>query len=381
MAEKRILHISKYYEPFKGGTELVARNCVRALSGLYEQKVICFNHEPGTRTDVVDGVEILRIGCFAKVASQSLSLSYGARLKRLMRSFQPDIVVFHYPNPFVAHFMLGCLPSRARLVIFWHLDIVRQKLLGRLFSGQNRRLVRRADRLIAASPQYAQGSSWLRSAPEKVRLIPDCIDAQRLAPSEQALEYSRRIRAEAGDRTLCLAVGRHTKYKGLDVLIEAARELDERFLVCIAGEGEETEALKRQARQSANVRFLGRLGDDELLGYMLAMDVFCFPSVTRNEAFGLALAEAMYLEKPAVTFTIPDSGVNFVCLGGEDGLEVPNGDAHAFAEAMKKLASDPRLRESLGRNGRKRVEERFLYEQFRDHVREMAQALNDEGEG
>ena len=44
--------------------------------------------------------------------------------------------------------------------------------------------------------------------------------------------------------------------------------------------------------------------------------IFCFPSITRNEAFGIALAEAMYCGKPAVTFTIEGSGVNFVSLDG-----------------------------------------------------------------
>lgn len=50
--------------------------------------------------------------------------------------------------------------------------------------------------------------------------------------------------------------------------------------------------------------------------YLSAMDIFCFPSITKNEAFGLALAEGMYYSKPAITFTIDGSGVNFVSLNG-----------------------------------------------------------------
>ena len=40
---KKILHISKYYYPFFGGTEQIARDVVLALKGEYEQKVIAFN--------------------------------------------------------------------------------------------------------------------------------------------------------------------------------------------------------------------------------------------------------------------------------------------------------------------------------------------------
>ena len=374
---KKILHISKYYEPFKGGTEQVARNCVRALDGYYEQKVICFNHEPGDAMDMVDGVEVVRVGCFAKIASQPLSLHYRRRLKQMLEMFRPDVVVFHYPNPFVAAFLLHCLPAGTKLVIFWHLDIVRQKLLGRLFRGQNRRLVERADKLIATSSRYAEGSEWLSSAREKVRVIPNCIDESRLEMTPEARDFAAKVRAKAGDSMLCLAVGRHTRYKGFDVLIEAARELDDRFIVCIAGTGEETEALKKQAEGVPQVRFLGKVGEDELLGWMSAMDIFCFPSITKNDAFGIALAEAMYFTKPAVTFTIPGSGVNYVCRNGVDGLEVPNGDAHAYAEAIRRLADDPKQRKRLGENGRQRVVELFLYEQFASRVRALMEELEN----
>ena len=91
------------------------------------------------------------------------------------------------------------------------------------------------------------------------------------------------------------------------------------------------------------------------------MGVFCFPSITKNEAFGLALAEAMYYGKPAVTFTIPGSGVNEICPNGQTGIEVPNRDVDAYAKAIRTLADDERLRARLGANGRKRAEEELLF--------------------
>ena len=46
----------------------------------------------------------------------------------------------------------------------------------------------------------------------------------------------------------------------------------------------------------------------------------------------------MYCGTPAVTFTIPGSGVNWVSLNGETGIEVPNGDDKAFAGSNRLYA-------------------------------------------
>ena len=121
--------------------------------------------------------------------------------------------------------------------------------------------------------------------------------------------------------------------------------------------------------------FAGLVSDEELKTYLHACDIFCFPSITKNEAFGIALAEAMYCAKPAVTFTIEGSGVNYVSLNGITGIECPNRDSRAFAEAMKLLADRPDLREQYGKAARARVEELFLYKQYAAHVRSLMAEL------
>ena len=53
---KKILHISKYYYPFSGGTEQIARDVVLALKDGYEQKIIAFNDG---KEDKVDSICLL----------------------------------------------------------------------------------------------------------------------------------------------------------------------------------------------------------------------------------------------------------------------------------------------------------------------------------
>lgn len=71
------------------------------------------------------------------MASQSISLSYAKYLRKLMNDFEPDIVFFHYPNPYVAHYLLKYKKRDFKLIVYWHLDIIKQKVLGKLFYKQN----------------------------------------------------------------------------------------------------------------------------------------------------------------------------------------------------------------------------------------------------
>lgn len=373
---KKILHISKYYYPFFGGTEQIARDVVLALKGEYEQKVIAFNDGKDDRTDTVDGIEVIKCGCFAKIAAQSLSTSYGKHLHQVMKDFQPDIVVFHYPNPFVAALLLRELKTtKAKLVVYWHLDIIRQKYLRVLFASQNRRLLECAVKVIATSPNYIEGSQWLQSVKEKCVVVPNCINVERMSVTDDIQKRAEEIRTKNSGKTICVAVGRHTEYKGFIYLIQASKLLDGRFLIYITGTGELTEKLHEEANDDKKVVFTGRIDDMELKALILASDIFCFPSITKNEAFGLALAEGMYYGKPAVTFTIPGSGVNYVSINGETGIEVENRNVKKYAEAMKKLADDAELREKYGDAGRKRVEENFLSTQFCENARRMFSRL------
>ena len=90
---------------------------------------------------------------------------------------------------------------------------------------------------------------------------------------------------------------------------------------------------------------------------------------------GLALAEGMYFGKPAVTFTIPGSGVNYVNLDGVTGIECPNCDSKAYAEAIKKLCNDDVLRQQYGEAARKRVLDNFTVEKFEENIRNFLEEL------
>lgn len=375
----RILQIPNYFFPNIGGIEQTARDIMHVIQETsYEQKIICFNENAKkedyvckreeTVKDIVDDVEIIRCGCVAKVASQSLSLTYPRELYKVINEFRPDIIVFHYPNPFVASFLLPTLPKETKLILYWHLDITKQKILGKIFHNQTLRLIRRANQIVATSPNYVEGSPYLSKNQDKIVVIPSCIDTTRLKPSHSHYERAKEIREEHKGKFICFAIGRHVEYKGMEYLVKAAKLLNGDYAVLIGGQGPLTQSLMEMAKDDREVYFLGKISDDELIANYLACDVICFPSITKNEAFGLSLAEGMYFGKPAVTFTIPGSGVNYVNVDGVTGIVVKNGDCNAYAAAIMNLFIQKDIRGLMGENAARRVKEEFLLDRFKTNL-------------
>ena len=369
---KKVLQITNYMYPHIGGIEQVTRDILNSIKDDYEQKIICFNHEKGNTVDTVDGVEVTRVNCQVRISSQSIALSFRKKLKKLLKEFNPDIVIFHYPNPFVAHSLMKHLKHRTfKFIIYWHLDITKQKILGKLFNGQNKRLLKYADKIIATSPNYKEESPWLSQKKEKVVVIPNCIDEKRLAYTKDDLKKAQEIKDQYKDKTILFGFGRHVPYKGLIHLVNASKLLNDDYVVLIGGKGKLTEELKKAAQGDEKVHFLGAIPDEELKATFLACDIFCFPSITKNEAFGIGLAEAMYYSKASVTFTIPCSGVNYVSLNGVTGIEVDNSNDEAYAKAIETLKNDSKLKAKYEKNAKERVEELFSSEEFKKNINNL----------
>ena len=229
------------------------------------------------------------------------------------------------------------------------------------------------------SPQYRDGSKPLQKVKEKIRIVPNAIDEKLFELRIGDKERIQEIRALYNGKPIVFFMGRHTKYKGLPHLIEAEQYMKSDCVIVIGGKGPLTKRLKALAkkRNSARIHFVGRLSEDDLRCYLYAASVFAFPSVTKNEAFGVALAEAMYCYTPAVTFTIEGSGVNWVNLNGITGIEVSQkGNLNqVYAEALDKLVRDTSLQKEYSKAAHKRVAENFLIGHMVDAMEKVYQEL------
>ena len=368
----RILHISKYYYPYLGGVENICKYLVEGTLN-HKTAVVCFNDKCKDVVDEVNGIKVYRVATWINVARQALSLSYFPILRRAIKEFKPDVIQFHWANPFPAAVLLCLIPKNIKLVIHWHMDIIKHAKIYPLIKPIETALLKRADRIVVTSPQYRDASRPLQPFLKKVWIVPNAMDESIFTIQPGDEKEIEKLRAKYNNRKIVFFIGRHIQYKGLSHLIEAEKYIKEDCEIVIAGNGPLTEELKKQCN-SNRVHFIGKLSNDELRWHHYAASVFAFPSITKNEAFGVALAEAMYCGTPAVTFTIEGSGVNWVSVNNETGIEVANGDNVAYAKAIDLLLADGNLNSLYSKAGNKRVKENFTISKM---VSEMEQCYKE----
>jgi glycosyltransferase involved in cell wall biosynthesis len=360
---KKILHISKYYYPYYGGIEDVAHTIVNELRPYFDQRIICFNHEKGT-IHTVNDVDILRIGTTITLASQPISLSYRSKLQKMIDSYRPDYIHIHLPNPLIATYLLTLNLHGAKIISHWHADILGQQCFYSFYKPLEKKLLDKSYKIIATSELYIGNSTPLKEHLNKTVILPNTVNETKLHLFEGEQTEIAKIKEKFNHKKIVFFVGRHVPYKGIDYLIEAEKLIKEDCIILIAGTGEQTTKLKEKASENPRIMFIGRLSNNELKYYLHASDVFAFPSCNRSEAFGVALAEALYCGLPAVSFNIEGSGTLWVNKANYSGLVVENRNIAEFAEAISKILKSDKLRSDMSENAQKWVNSNFLKDQI-----------------
>lgn len=296
-----------------------------------------------TLEEVIDGVRVIKAGRLATVSSAPLSVSLFAWMRRL----EADLIHLHFPYPIgeMAYLFAG----RGRpMVMTYHSDIVRQKVLMQFYKPFWRRILRAARVICVSNPNYIRTSDYLRPHADKCRVIPHGSDLRQFAPTPEVIARAGAIRAETGT-PIVLFAGLLRYYKGAQYLIEAMASVPAASLL-IAGAG--PMGAEWRARADAlglgdRVKFLGRVSDPELRALFHACDVFCLPSIHRSESWGSVQVEALACGKPVVSTEL-GTGTSWVNQHEQTGLVVPPMDVAALSGALNRLLGDAGLRARFG---------------------------------
>jgi glycosyltransferase involved in cell wall biosynthesis len=360
---KKILHISKYYYPYYGGIEDVAHTIVKELNSYYDQRIICFNHERGTIFNI-NGTDVLRVGACCNIASQPVSFKYWYLLKKTIDTFLPDYIHLHLPNPLVASYLLTLDLHGAKIISHWHADILGQKSFYRLYRPFERAILKKSYKIITTSEPYVNSSIAIKPFLNKTVILPNTINENKLHLFDGEEEEINKIKEKYNHKKIVFFVGRHVPYKGIDYLIESDKYINEDCMILIGGTGEKSASLKEMAKDHPRIKFIGRLSNNEVKYYLHASDVFAFPSINRSEAFGVALAEALYCGLPAVSFNIDGSGTMWVNQNNKTGIVVENKNVEKFGEAISILLGNDILRNQMSENAKEWARQNFLPNQI-----------------
>jgi glycosyltransferase involved in cell wall biosynthesis len=350
-AKLRILQVGKFYPPHMGGIETHLQALCGALRGHADVRVIVSSEDRSTIEEMVDAVPVARLSTLVTAFSTSISPGMVSRIRRS----SDHLVHIHLPNPaaVMAYLASG---HRRPMVVTYHSDTVKQKVLGRMFEPLLNAALRRSAAIIATSPNYLATSPVLQAFRDRCHVIPYGIDTTQFEQCDA--DAVRRVRAQYGER-LVISVGRLVYYKGFDVLIRAMASV--RGKLVIVGNGPlrgELQSLAAQLGVTDKVVFAGEINNTDVMPYYHAADLFALASVARSEAFGIVQIEAMAAGLPVVNTSL-DSGVPFVSLDGQTGLTVPPGSPTALAAAINRLLDDNGLRHSLGQAGVQRARQEF----------------------
>ena len=353
----RVLHFYKtYYPDSVGGIEQVIRQlCVGTTRLGVTNTVLSLSRQKDLAPMSFDGHTVVRMPLNFEIASNACSWQALGALSRMAQ--EADVVHYHFPWPFMdlAHFMARV---KKPTVVSYHSDIVRQKRWLRLYQPLKFRFLDSVDAIVAASPNYLESSNVLERYRDKTRVITYGLD-KTTYPNVEPCRLAH-WRAKVGPKFF-LFVGVLRYYKGLHVLLEAAKGLD--YPIVIVGTGPEEAALKEQAARLGlkHVMFTGALDEPDKAALLSLCHALAFPSHLRSEAFGISLLEGAMYGKPMISCEI-GTGTTYINRDGETGLAVPPSNPAALRAAMQTLWDNPELARRMGARAEARYHELFTSE-------------------
>ena len=213
-------------------------------------------------------------------------------------------------------------------------------------------LFKNADGIICLTKSGAQEMIRYGCPSEKIRVIPNAVDADRFRPRNERQE------------NLVVWVGRFVPEKGLKYLIEAAKIVVRKFKdvkFTLVGYGPlKANTMKRAFDYGLlddTVRFTGPFDRNQVADILCKASIAVLPSL--KEGLPLSLLEAMSCGTAVVASKTP--GISDVIRNGYNGILIPPKRSESLAKAIMKLLENEKLRENLGRNARRTVQEKYSW--------------------
>jgi colanic acid biosynthesis glycosyl transferase WcaI len=276
---------------------------------------------------------------------------------------RPDVIVTIEPSAF-------CMPATylaARLSgakawlhvqdfeidAAFELGILKSTTIKKCILAVEALLMRRFDQVTSISPKMVERLLAKGVPSEKTALFPNWVDCELVRP----INEPESLRAKFGipaDRCVALYAGNIGAKQGLEIIVEAAKQIESRsdiyFVICGAGAAHAD--LAESAKELKNVRLLPVQPAECFNELMNCADMHLLPqkSGAADLVMPSKLTGMLATGRPVIACADPDTQIAAVVKG--HGRLVPAGDVTAFANAIIELADQPQLRLALGEAAR-----------------------------
>jgi glycosyltransferase involved in cell wall biosynthesis len=366
----KILQVNKLYSPWIGGVEKIVQQVAEGLNGKnnIEAEVLCCSRRGKRKTEEINRVNVCRAASFGIFWGTPVSFDFFRLFKKL--SQEAGIIDLHHPFP-LGDLAIFLFKPRAKMVVHYHSDIVRQRFFNFLILPLVRNTLKKADKIIVSNPNLVKNSPVLRNFQHKCEVIPFGIELEKFKQKDE--QSIAKLKEKYND--FVLFVGRLSYYKGIDYLIEAMKEISANLV--IIGQGALENKLRAKIKELGlenKIFILPPQPEKELINFYQACSVFVLPSIFKSEAFGIVLIEAMACAKPLISTEL-GTGTSFVNQDKVTGLVVPPKDSSALARAITQILSDKELSQKFAENARRRVEREFSLEKMMQETEKVYNSI------
>ena len=217
----------------------------------------------------------------------------------------------------------------------------------------------RADAVTVLSEDLRRNVAAKTSDPSKIRVIPNFVDTERIAPASRMNAY--RAELGVGEKVIVMYAGNIGYSQPLELVVETARRLEARddLHFVVNGSGSGRPSAEAAARGLSNITFLDLQPRERLPEVLAAGDVHLV--LLRKGLAASSVPSKTYsilaAGRPIVASVDSGSEVANLVTETNSGIAVPPGDVDAFVRAVEHYADDASARAEAGASARAAVEE------------------------
>ena len=412
----KILYVSQYFSPETGAPAARAAELaqywvqdgheVTVLTGFpnHPNGIVLPNYRGMLRRPVmreeISGVKVVRTWLFPfpnrKAHERMLNYSSFCVSAATTGMFlpRPDVLIATSPQLLVGLSGWWLARLKGAPFVFEVLDLWPESLVAVGISNANSMLsrslgsiagflYRRADHVVVVTPAFEDYlvRSWHVPA-EKISVVENGVNTDLFSPR---LDNVLRSELAIDEKFVVSYIGTMGMAHGLDTLVEVATELRQtapEVLFLMVGEGADKARIIQFAgsRRLSNMRFINQQPREKVPEFISASDV-CLVPLKKTELFKTVvptkMLEFMSCARPVILGV--DGQARRILDLAAAGIFVEPQNATALAQAIRKLATNPVLRETLGHNGRRYVVENFSRQQTaKTYLTVLGKILNKE---